>query len=412
MKFSFKSKIAIGLCILIMIKFAMLQGLIIIGLNEPSILNTYIGLGCLILFMPSFFFILYEYAQNKKEEKQTFNDKYEAINRSNIVVILDAKGFIIEVNENFCLLTGYKTHEIVGKHHKEVVSESERNSKEYIEFWSNLRKGEYIEGKFERIRKDGESVWLSATYTPIKSNGGAVYQIIKIAQDNTDAYKNRVEILKQNTYLEHAAKILRHDMHSGINTYIPRGLKSLKRRLSPEKIKELKIEVPIRLIEDGLSHTQKVYFGVKEFTNLVKKDVVLEKESKDLREILINYLSLTSYTDQVAIDWLPTIPVNEPLFCTAIDNFIRNGLKYNDSETKIVAISMIDNENLAIIDNGRGMSKEQFKENSKPYTRGENQSESGTGLGLNISIAILEEHGFSIDCEKQEQGTMIKVKIR
>jgi signal transduction histidine kinase len=58
------------------------------------------------------------------------------------------------------------------------------------------------------------------------------------------------------------------------------------------------------------------------------------------------------------------------------------------------------------------MSKQQFEENSKPYTRGKNQSESGTGLGLNISIAILEEHGFSIDCEEQEQGTMIKVNIR
>ena len=40
-----------------------------------------------------------------------------------------------------------------------------------------------------------------------------------------------MEIEKKNTYLEHAAKILRHDMHSGINTYMPRGLSSLERRL-------------------------------------------------------------------------------------------------------------------------------------------------------------------------------------
>ena len=72
--------------------------------------------------------------------------------------------------------------------------------------------------------------------------------------------------------LEHAAKILRHDMHSGINTYIPRGLSSLKRRLSEDQIKELKIDAPLRMIEEGLTHTQKVYKGVKEFTNLVKAD--------------------------------------------------------------------------------------------------------------------------------------------
>jgi len=31
------------------------------------------------------------------------------------------------------------------------------------------------------------------------------------------------EIMRKNTYLEYAAKILRHDMHSGINTYLQEG---------------------------------------------------------------------------------------------------------------------------------------------------------------------------------------------
>ena len=35
------------------------------------------------------------------------------------------------------------------------------------------------------------------------------------------------EINKKNSYLEHAARIIRHDMHSGINTYMPRGISSL-----------------------------------------------------------------------------------------------------------------------------------------------------------------------------------------
>jgi hypothetical protein len=66
-----------------------------------------------------------------------------------------------------------------------------------------------------------------------------------------------VEIEKKNTYLEHAAKILRHDMHSGINTYMPRGLSSLERRLSEEQVKELKIDAPLKMIKEGLRHTQK-----------------------------------------------------------------------------------------------------------------------------------------------------------
>jgi len=58
------------------------------------------------------------------------------------------------------------------------------------------------------------------------------------------------------------------------------------------------------------------------------------------------------------------------------------------------------------------MTKEDFEEYSKPYTRKEGQKESGTGLGLNITIAIMKEHGFTISCEKLEPcGTKIKIKI-
>ena len=365
-----------------------------------------------IAYIPLSAIFIYDIYCIYKKEKQQIQDKMTAINCSNILVIFDENGIIEEVNENFSLSTGYKSHELIGLTHRKLIPESELSENEYKRFWQKLRDGKHTEGNFQRLKKDGSTIWLSSTYTPVKSVNGKVYQVIKIAQDITDSYKDKEEILKQNTYLEHAAKILRHDMHSGINTYMPRGIKSLRRRLSDEKIKELKIEAPLRLIEDGLKHTQQVYAGVREFTNLVKKDVVLEKETKNLKEILANYLSLTSYSDQIKIDWLPDLPINEPLFCTAIDNFIRNGLKYNDSVTKIISIKMIDENNLAIVDNGRGMTKEQFIENAKPYVRGPNQKEVGTGLGLNISIAILEEHGFLVDCEKLENGTMIKVKIK
>ena len=143
----------------------------------------------------------------------------------------------------------------------------------------------------------------------------------------------------------------------------------------------------------------------------VKKDVVLNKDDCNLKSILEDYLSSTAYISQVIIDELPTIEVNEALFCTAVDNLIRNGLKYNDSDTKFVKITS-DENNIYIQDNGRGITQEDFDHLSKPYIRKEGQKESGTGLGLNICVAILEEHGFIITCEKNEIGTKIKIKIK
>lgn len=218
------------------------------------------------------------------------------------------------------------------------------------------------------------------------------------------------EIMKKNSYLEHAAKILRHDMHSGINTYMPRGLSSLDRRITEEQQKELKIDAPLRMIREGLRHTQKVYKGVYEFTNLVKKDVVLNRSDFNVKDILEDYLSATAYRPQVIIEDLGILSVNEALFCTAIDNIIRNGLKYNDSPVKVIKIYRKD-DNLYVEDNGRGMTSEDFKILSQPYTRKEGQKETGSGLGLNICVAILEEHGFGISCRKLSQGTQLKIKI-
>jgi len=229
--------------------------------------------------------------------------------------------------------------------------------------------------------------------------------------------KIRKELSAKNVYLEHAAKIIRHDMHSGINTYIPRGIKSLKRRLTDEQIKELKIGSPLKLVEDGLHHARKVYSGVYEFTNLFKTNAQMSKTECNIKEILEDYLKLTAYKHQVILDDnLPTeLNVNEPLFCTALDNLIRNGLKYNDSKTKWVKIYQEGNyhsgSHICIEDNGRGLTMSEFIELSKPYVRKEGQKEGGTGLGLNISISILKEHGFSVWAEKQKQGTKIKIKI-
>lgn len=219
------------------------------------------------------------------------------------------------------------------------------------------------------------------------------------------------QVMEKNVYLEHAAKILRHDMHSGINTYLPRGVRSLERRLGEKTIKELKLKAPLKLIKDGLAHSQQVYKGVFEFTNLVREDATLTLEKTDIKKSLAKYLTRTAYKDQVRIsDNLPDALVNEALFCTAIDNLIRNGLKYNDSKTKYIKIEMIEGK-LAIIDNGRGLTLEAFNELKKPYTRKTDQKESGSGLGLNICIAILNEHGFEIRLKDVDKGTTFLIDI-
>jgi PAS domain S-box-containing protein len=346
-----------------------------------------------------------------KKKELDIRNRMNAINQSNSVIEFNTSGNVIYANQNFCNSLGYTLEELKGKHHSIFCPKDYSDSDEYKEFWSKLKKGDYISAQFNRVKKNGEEIWLQATYNPILDNKGQVIRVMKIAVDITEKILQSQEIERKNTYLEHAAKILRHDMHSGINTYIPRGISSLERRLKPEDIERLKIEAPLKMIKEGLAHAQKVYKGVYEFTNLVKKDVVLNKQECNLKSILDSYLNSTSYKSQVLIKDLPVVEVNEALFCTAVDNLIRNGLKYNDSDTKVINIFMENDSTLAIQDNGRGITQEDFNHLSKPYTRKEGQKEAGTGLGLNICVAILKEHGFDITCEKNEIGTKMKIKI-
>jgi PAS domain S-box-containing protein len=357
-----------------------------------------------------------------KRKETEISNRMSAINRSNAVIEFDLDGKIMFANDLFLRTLEYSSQdEVIGKHHSIFVEDETKHTDAYKKFWERLTDGQFFIGEVIRIKKDKSLIYLNATYNPIIGNDGKPYRVMKIATDITQSYNQQLEIEKKNTYLEHAAKILRHDMHSGINTYIPRGVSSLERRLTEEVIKTLKLESPLKMLKEGLKHTQKVYKGVYEFTNLVKQDVVLTKTECNIKTILDEYLSSTSYKSQVLLDDnLPTLDVNESLFCTALDNLIRNGLRYNDSATKIVKIYFeksrkqfgLAKHYIVVEDNGRGIDQNDFEKLSKPYVRKEGQLESGSGLGLNICKAILTEHGFEITAEKLEQGTKLKIKIK
>lgn len=235
-----------------------------------------------------------------------------------------------------------------------------------------------------------------------------LFQRKTIKVQDKEIEKQLDDINTKNTYLEHAARIIRHDMHSGINTYIPRGISSLEKRLTGDTIKDLKIEGPLKMIREGLNHTQRVYKSVYEFTNLVKRTVDFETEEQDVTLLLNTYFERTSYVRQISISELGIMSVNSILFCNAIDNLVKNGLKYNNSENKSVSIFIEDNH-IIVQDNGIGMTNNEFKKHLKSVSKADNDE---IGLGLNISFAILKQHGFDMECEKNDVGTKIKIKIK
>lgn len=115
----------------------------------------------------------------------------EAINRSQAIIEFNLDGIVITANENFCKTLGYKLSEIEGKHHRMFVEKDYASSSDYKHFWSNLREGRFQAGEFKRLAKNGDDVWIQASYNPVFNPQGQPVSVVKFATDITEKVKER-----------------------------------------------------------------------------------------------------------------------------------------------------------------------------------------------------------------------------
>jgi len=117
----------------------------------------------------------------------------DAINRSMAVIEFQTDGTIVSANENFLSTVGYSLDEVKGKQHRIFCEQTYANSEEYKQFWRDLNKGEFINGRFDRRHKDGSVIWLEASYNPIYDSHGVVTGIVKFASNITDRVEQDME---------------------------------------------------------------------------------------------------------------------------------------------------------------------------------------------------------------------------
>lgn len=126
----------------------------------------------------------------QKSEIANLEGQLAAIDKGQAVIEFDLTGKILTANANFLKVTGYVISEIAGQHHRIFVSEEERNSPAYAAFWDKLRRGEYDEGRYRRLGKGGNPVWIQASYNPILDALGNPWKVVKYATDITASKEN------------------------------------------------------------------------------------------------------------------------------------------------------------------------------------------------------------------------------
>src|SRR5690606_36394715 len=102
---------------------------------------------------------------------------------------------IITANENFLQVLGYTLDEIRDKHHSMFVTEAERTSTAYKEFWEALNRGEFQAAQYKRLGKGGIEVWIEATYNPVLDLNGKVAKVVIFATDITGRKRDNAALV-------------------------------------------------------------------------------------------------------------------------------------------------------------------------------------------------------------------------
>jgi methyl-accepting chemotaxis protein len=149
---------------------------------------------------------------------------YNAIDRSSATIEFTPDGTVITANDNFLSALGYQSKkDIIGQHHRTFCTE--KFYQDNPKFWAELAHGDFKTGQFERVGKQGQTVWLEASYNPIFDQFGKVVKVLKVASDITErvniqlAIQNAAEVAHSTSVetaqvSENGAQILRRTVET------------------------------------------------------------------------------------------------------------------------------------------------------------------------------------------------------
>ncbi len=151
------------------------------------------------------------FSQSKDQKSQ-----FQALSEHYSIISFKPDGTILEANNNFLNTFGYQSNEIIGKHHRIFCDNKYSNSEDYKKFWNELKDGKVQSSEFKRIKKDKSSIFIQATYNPIKNKLGKVYKIVKLAQDITENKLQNLYYQGQIEAIHKSHAIIEFDMDGNI----------------------------------------------------------------------------------------------------------------------------------------------------------------------------------------------------
>jgi PAS domain S-box-containing protein len=323
-------------------------------------------------------------------------------------------GVITSWNASAQRLFGYSAGEAIGEHVSFIVPPGKMGEQRHIV--EQLREGEQVQHfETERLNKNGQSIQISLTVSPVRDAAGRIIGASKILRDITAqkaaeekllAYTNALE--RSNKELDDFAYIASHDLKEPL-----RGLFNNAKFLEEDYKDKIDAQGVGRLQRLGYL-TQRMEQLVNDllyFSRLGRQDLAIVPT--DLNEVVRDIESMMETTlreRNAAISIpnpLPEIVCDKTRVTEIFRNLITNAIKYNERETKLVEIGYLNEmqtkagveKNVFYVrDNGIGIEEEFHEEIFRIFKRlnDEADDKKGTGVGLTFVRKIIDRHGGRI----------------
>lgn len=355
-----------------------------------------------------------------------FEGVVHAISRALAVVEFDMDGNIIDANENFLALTGYELKELHGRHHSILCRPEDIGSKEYRNFWAELRGGNFKNGEFLRLGKGGKKIWIQAAYNPIFDADGKPWKIVKLATDLSDRKAMETDLMIAKDRAEQAATAkgmflanMSHEIRTPMNAIIGFTELLLDSPLQADQLKHLQTVrrsarsllsllndiLDTAKLERGALELDNEVFSLKDLCNQIIQESQIQVDKKSI-ELIFDYTPGTR--DFVFGDALRLRQV--------LVNLLGNAVKFTPAGKIILRVAE-EGKNIiiSVIDTGIGIAADRIQHIFTPFTQADASMArrfGGTGLGTTIARQLTELMGGTITAtSKVDEGSCFTVSI-
>jgi PAS domain S-box-containing protein len=335
------------------------------------------------------------------------------------------QGIITSWNKSAERLFGYTASEIIGLPISTLIPPD--RPEEEVEILEKLRRGERIE-HFEtvRLRKDGRSVDVSLTISPIKDSSGRIIGASKVARDigerkRADAERDellmrekaaRAEAQAANRSKDEFISLVSHELRSPLNSVLIYSQMLGSNPNDAEQVKhtceviERNARTQLRLIEDLLDTSR-----------IVQGKLRLDKRPTNIVAVLADVLEVVRLMAEAKGIRLRAHYEETPAFVNGdaarlqqvIGNLLSNAIKFTPEGGRVELWLERSGEGLSIIvsDTGAGIDPanlpyifDRFRQNDPSSS----QRQGGLGLGLALAKHLVELHGGTIEAASEGIG--------